>query len=64
MTAQPSILGLRGIALLEGLADARLEWLARSCAWRHYRAGQPIISRAAADRDVHFIVSGRVRVTS
>jgi len=62
--ARPSTLGLRGIALLEGLPGERLEALARACAWRNYAAGQPIISRAAADRDVHLIVSGRVRVTT
>ena len=61
---QPSILGLRGIALPEGLSAERLEALARECAWRNYRAGQRIISRAAADRDVHLIVSGRVRATT
>jgi CRP-like cAMP-binding protein len=63
-SVQPSSLGLRRVALLEGLSDERLESLARECAWRHYRAGQRIISRAAADRDVHLIVSGRVRVTT
>jgi CRP-like cAMP-binding protein len=63
-SVQPSSLGLRRVALLEGLSDERLESLARECAWRRYRAGQRIISRAAADRDVHLIVSGRVRVTT
>lgn len=61
---QPSSLGLRGVALLEGLSAERLEALARACAWRNYEAGQRIISRAAADRDVHLIVSGRVRATT
>lgn len=60
----PSSLGLRGIALLEGLSSERLEALARVCAWRNYQAGQGIISRAAGDRDVHLIVAGRVRVTT
>lgn len=59
-----SSLGLRGIALLEGVSAERLETLARSCAWRNSRAGQRILSRAAADRDVYLIVSGRVRVTT
>jgi CRP-like cAMP-binding protein len=63
-SGQPSSLGLRAIALLEGLSAERLEALARECAWRNYRPGQRIISRAAADRDVHLIVSGRVRVTT
>jgi CRP-like cAMP-binding protein len=61
---QPSSLGLRRITLLDGLSEERLEALARECAWRNYRAGQRIISRAAADRDVHLIISGRVRVTT
>lgn len=62
--AQPSSLGLRGIGLLQGLAPERLESLARECAWRNFDAEQSIISRAAPDRDIYFIVSGRVRVTT
>jgi CRP-like cAMP-binding protein len=62
--AAPSTLGLRGVALLEGLSDERLEWIARQCAWRGYAAGQHIISREAPDRDVHLIVAGRVRITT
>jgi CRP/FNR family transcriptional regulator, cyclic AMP receptor protein len=63
-SASPSALGLKGIALLEGIAPERLEALARECAWRRYEAGQSIISRDAPDRDMYFIVSGRVRVTT
>jgi len=55
---------LRRIRLLEGLAPERLEALARDCAWRNFDAGQRIISRHAKDRDVYFLVSGRVRVTT
>lgn len=62
--APPSSLGLRAIALLRGLAPGRLEALARDCAWRNFESGQSIISRAAPDRDLYFIVSGRVRVTT
>jgi CRP-like cAMP-binding protein len=61
---QPTSLGLRGIVLLAGLSPVRLETLARECAWRNFDAGQSIISRAAPDRDLYFIVSGRVRVTT
>jgi CRP/FNR family cyclic AMP-dependent transcriptional regulator len=64
MSGEPSSLGLRSIALLEGLAPERLDALARECAWRSYRAGQRIVSRAAADRDLYLIVSGHVRVTT
>jgi len=60
----PSSLGLRGITLLDGVPPARLDVLARECAWRNVEAGKRIISRAAKDRDVYFIASGRVRVTT
>lgn len=63
-TAAPSGLGLRRIALLDGLPSATLDALARDCAWRHCAPGQHIISRAADDRSVHFIVTGRVRITT
>jgi CRP-like cAMP-binding protein len=62
-SAQPSALGLRRVALLEGLSDAALEALARECAWRNVAAGQRIVSRDAKDRDVYLIVAGRARVT-
>jgi CRP-like cAMP-binding protein len=62
--APPSSFGLRAIALLEGLSPERLEALARDCAWRNFEIEQRIISRAAPDRDLYFIVSGRVRVTT
>jgi CRP/FNR family transcriptional regulator, cyclic AMP receptor protein len=61
---QPSSLGLKGIALLEGLPAERLDALARECAWRTCAAEQQIISREADDRDLYLIVSGRVRVTT
>ncbi|HEU4646541.1 MAG TPA: Crp/Fnr family transcriptional regulator [Burkholderiales bacterium] len=63
-SAAPSILGLRSIALLEGLSAERLEQVARACAWRNFQPDQRIISRDAPDRDVYLIVSGRVRVTT
>ena len=61
---QPSSLGLRSIELLQGVAPEKLEALARQCAWRNYEAGKRIISRNAADRDVYFLVAGRVRITT
>lgn len=62
-SSQASALGLRRIALLEGLSDTALEALARQCVWRTFEPDQPIISRDADDRSVYFIVSGRVRAT-
>jgi CRP-like cAMP-binding protein len=61
---QPSSLGLRRIDLLEGLSDARLDAISRSCAWRTCVGGQRLVAREDPDRDVHFIVSGSVRVTT
>jgi CRP-like cAMP-binding protein len=61
--AEPSAIGLRRIALLDGLSTDVLDALARECAWRNVAAGQRIVSRDAKDRDVYMIVSGRARVT-
>lgn len=63
-TVQPSTLALRGVKLLQGVPPARLETLAAQCTWRVVEPGQLIVARNGRDRDVHFIVSGRVRVTS
>jgi CRP-like cAMP-binding protein len=63
-SVEPSGIGLRRIALLQGLSAQRLDALARECAWRNFTAGQHIISRDANDRNVYFVVSGLVRVTS
>src|SRR5688500_3410872 len=60
----PSSLGLRLIALLEGLAPEKLDAIARQCVWRNYEAGKRIISRNADDRDVYLLVKGRVRITT
>jgi CRP/FNR family transcriptional regulator, cyclic AMP receptor protein len=63
LPAKPSALGLRIIKLLEGLPEERLQSLALQCNWRRYEPEQLIFSRDGADRDVHLIVSGRVRIT-
>jgi CRP/FNR family cyclic AMP-dependent transcriptional regulator len=62
--AQPSIVGLRTVALLQSLSPERLEGLARDCTWRTFETEQRIISRADPNRDLYFVVSGRVRVTT
>ena len=64
MPHQPSSLGLRQIDLLQGLPLARLDAISRQCAWRPFAAEQRLVSREDADRDVHFIVAGTVRVTT
>ncbi|MBC5785250.1 Crp/Fnr family transcriptional regulator [Ramlibacter sp. USB13] len=63
-STQPSSLGLRQIDLLQGLSADRLDAIGRQCAWRPYEAGQRLVAREDADRDVHFIVGGTVLVTT
>jgi CRP/FNR family cyclic AMP-dependent transcriptional regulator len=63
-TVQASTLGLKTVLLLQGLSQERLEILAAQCNWRRVEPGQVIVARNSPDRDVHFVVSGRVRVTS
>ncbi len=60
---QPSALGLRRVALLEGLPDERLQTLATRCTWKRYEPEQRIVSWNAQDSDLHLIVSGTVRIT-
>jgi CRP/FNR family cyclic AMP-dependent transcriptional regulator len=64
MGATPSALGLRNIALLEGLAVEELEALAQQCKWRRFTTGQRVTSRESTDRDVYLIVAGKVRITA
>lgn len=63
-TIEPSSLGLRRVALLQGLPPERLDALARQCAWRLHDAGSEIYSRASSERGVYLVVSGRVCVTT
>ncbi len=60
---QPSAIGLRRIALLEGLPDERLQTLAARCTWKRYEPEQRIISWNAQDSDLHMVVAGKVRIT-
>jgi CRP/FNR family transcriptional regulator, cyclic AMP receptor protein len=57
-------LGLRKVKLLHGLPTERLERIAATCRWWHVAAGDQIVTRNSPDTDVHFIVSGRVRVVN
>ena len=41
-----------------------LELLAQQCQWQHLPAHQPLLLRADPQRDVYFLLSGRLRVTS
>jgi CRP/FNR family transcriptional regulator, cyclic AMP receptor protein len=63
-TVQASTFGLRNVNILQGLSQERLEILAAQCSWRTVEPGQVIVARNSHDRDVHFVASGRVRITS
>jgi CRP/FNR family cyclic AMP-dependent transcriptional regulator len=63
-TVQASTFGLRSVKILQGLSQERLEILAAQCSWRTVEPGQVIVARNSHDRDVHFVASGRVRITS
>jgi CRP/FNR family transcriptional regulator, cyclic AMP receptor protein len=51
------------ILLLKGLPAAALEALARTCQWRDCDAAQQILGQDSDDRDLYFVVAGRVRIT-
>lgn len=53
---------LRRISVLEALSEAELGALEQRCRWLRARAGQPIVDRQSDNRDVFFVVEGRVRV--
>lgn len=63
-STQPSSLGLRQIDLLQGLSTERLDAISQQCAWRPFEPGQRLVAREDADRDVHFLVAGTLRVTT
>ena len=54
---------MQGVQLLDGLPSARLEALAQACRWRALPAGRLLVQRAERESDVHFVISGELRVT-
>jgi CRP-like cAMP-binding protein len=53
---------LRGIAILADLSADALRELERVCQWHRYDRGKQIFDRASLDRDVYFVVEGRVDI--
>ena len=60
--AEASAPRLRGIALLDSMAEPDLRALEQRCRWRRFGAGEQIVDRPSEDRSVFFVVQGRVRV--
>lgn len=61
---RPALIGLRGIAILQGLDDEVLQEVARACRFQRVRARQTVMSRADTDRDCCLVLSGRLRVVA
>jgi CRP/FNR family cyclic AMP-dependent transcriptional regulator len=55
---------LDGIRLLAPLPPAERVRLAMRCTWRRFQSGELVLSREAEDRDVLFLVAGRLRVVN
>ena len=53
---------LAGIEIFRTLKPGDLEALGRRCRWRRYKPEQQIVGYLDEERDVYFIVAGRVRV--
>jgi CRP-like cAMP-binding protein len=56
-----SLSRLSEVRVLQTLQDRTLQSLGQRCRWLRYRAGEQIVDRHSEDRDVFFIVEGRVR---
>lgn len=55
---------LSAVRLLEGLASAELDALARRCTWRRFAPHQQILGQLDETTDVYFVVQGKVRAIS
>jgi CRP-like cAMP-binding protein len=64
MSLDRSSLALQQVLLLQGLATQRLEAIALRCTWHSIEAGKSLLARLEAKTDVHFLVSGQLRVTT
>lgn len=53
---------LRGIAILADLPAGDLQALERACQWHRFERGRQVFDRASTDRDVYFVVEGRVDI--
>lgn len=56
--------GLGDVQLFEGFSDADLVRLEQMCTWRKCDNGDEILNRESENRDVFFVVKGKVRVVN
>ena len=59
-----ALLGLQKVEVFKDLSGQTLRAIADRCKWTRYKRNQYVIRRGGADRDVHFVVAGMVRVTA
>jgi len=60
----PSVAGLRKIEVLRGVDLRILRQIAYRCRWTRFRRNEYVVRRNAGNRDVHFVISGLLRVTA
>jgi CRP-like cAMP-binding protein len=58
------LLGLQKVDVFKDLSGQTLRAIADRCKWTRYQRNEYVIRRGGADRDVHFVVAGMVRVTA
>jgi CRP/FNR family transcriptional regulator, cyclic AMP receptor protein len=58
---QESLSRLSKVRVLQTLPERTLRSLGQRCRWLRYRAGEQIVDRQSDDRDVFFVLEGRVR---
>jgi len=55
---------LSNVRLLQNLSDGAIRSLEQRSMWRHFAAGEQILDRDSASRDVFLVVEGRVEVVN
>ncbi len=59
-----ALLGVQRVDVFKGLDPRTLKAIAEQCKWSRYRRNEFVIRRDGTDRDVYFVISGKVRVTA
>ncbi|HLF11760.1 MAG TPA: cyclic nucleotide-binding domain-containing protein [Gammaproteobacteria bacterium] len=59
-----ALLGLQKIDVLKGLDARTLRQIADRCKWTRYERNEYVIRRDGADRNVHFVIAGMLRITA
>ena len=63
-TRSTSSIGLQRVDVFKGLHAQTLKAIAEQCKWTRYKPNQYVFRREGSDKDVYFVIAGRVRVTA